>query len=165
MSEPFHQSLRSSADLTTLHHRFDAVHFIGRYRHFLQLQFVEGAVQHVAEIVPQAVHGRFGGMNFVYGEHLFAPVRLVALFERAFVHADAHAIRHVQLGYALTVVSVQTLPHLFLILCIDPRRSHTDAVVAGVVVRSHQVWKDVDVTPRLKFREVAPHAHLQRTIC
>ena len=103
-------------------------------------------------------------MNFVYGEHLFAPVRLVTLFERAFVLADAHAIRHVQLGHTLTVVSVQTLPHRFLILCIDPRRSHTDAAVVDVVVRSHQVRKDVDVTPRLKFREVAPHARLQRSV-
>ena len=164
MSEPFHQSLRSTADLTTLQYRFDAVHFIGRYRHFLQLLFVEGAVQRVAEIVPQAVHGRFGGMNFVYGEHLFAPVRFVPLFERAFVLADAYAIRHVQLGHALTVVSVQTLPHLFLILCIDLRRSHTDAAVTGVVVRSHQVRKDVDVTLRLNFREVVPHASLQRFV-
>ena len=100
----------------------------------------------------------------MYGEHLLAPFRLVALFERAFVPAAAHAIRHVQLGHALTVVSVQTLPHLFLIHCIDLRRSHTDAAVAGVVVRSHQVWKDVNVTPRLKFREVAPHACLQRSV-
>ena len=103
-------------------------------------------------------------MNFVYGEHLFAPVRLVTLYERAVVLADAHAIRHVQLGYAITVVSVQTLPHLFLILCIDLRRSHTDAAVVGVVVRSHQIRKDVDVTPRLKFREVVPHARLQRSV-
>ena len=100
----------------------------------------------------------------MYGEHLFAPVRLVALFERAFVLADAHAIRHVQLGHALTVVSVQTLPHIFLIPCIDLRRSHTDAAVTGVVVRSHQVRKDVDVTPRLNFREVAPHATIQRFV-
>ena len=100
----------------------------------------------------------------MYGEHLFATVRLVALFERAFVLADAHAIRHVQLGHALTVVSVQTLPHLFLILCIDLRRSHADAAVAGVVVRSHQVRKDFDVTPRLKFREVVPHARVQRSV-
>ena len=99
----------------------------------------------------------------MYGEHLFAPVRLVALFERAFVLADAHAIRHVQLGHAHTVVSVQTLPHLFLSLCIDLRRSHTDAAVTGVVVRSHQVRKDVDIKPRLKFREVVPHARLQRS--
>ena len=100
----------------------------------------------------------------MHGEHLFAPVRLVALFERAFVLADAHAIRHVQLGNALTDVSVQTLPHLFLILCSDLRRSYAEAAVAGVVVRSHQVLKDVDVTPRLNFREVVPHASLQRFV-
>ena len=36
--------------------------------------------------------------------------------------------------------------------------------MAGVVVRSHQILKDVDVTPRLNFREVAPHASLQRPV-
>ena len=34
----------------------------------------------------------------------------------------------------------------------------------GVVIRSHQVLKDVDVTPRLVFREVSPHARLQRSV-
>ena len=34
----------------------------------------------------------------------------------------------------------------------------------GVVVRSHQVLKDVDVTPRLVFREVSRHARLQRSV-
>ena len=34
----------------------------------------------------------------------------------------------------------------------------------GVVVRLHQVLKDVDVSPRLVFREVSPHARLQRSI-
>ena len=34
----------------------------------------------------------------------------------------------------------------------------------GVVVRLHQILKDVDVSPRLVFREVSPHAHLQRSI-
>ena len=33
-----------------------------------------------------------------------------------------------------------------------------------VVVRLHQVLQDVDVSPRLVFREVLPHARLQRTI-
>ena len=100
----------------------------------------------------------------MHGEHLFAPVRLVALFERAFVLADAHAIRHVQLGHTVTVVTVQTLPHLFLIPCSHLRRSHTEAAVTGVVVRSHQILKDVNVTPRLNFREVALHVILQRLV-
>ena len=34
----------------------------------------------------------------------------------------------------------------------------------GVVVRLHKVLKDVDVSPRLLFREVSPHARLQRSI-
>ena len=41
------------------------------------LRFVEGAVQHFTEIVDQSVHGRIGGVNLVYGEHLFAPIRHV----------------------------------------------------------------------------------------
>ena len=32
------------------------------------------------------------------------------------------------------------------------------------VGRLHQVLQDVDVSPRLVFREVSPHARLQRTI-
>ena len=116
VAEPFHQSLRSSTYLTTLQYRFHVVHFIGGYRHLLQLHFVEGAFQHFAEIVPQSIHGWFGGMNLVYREHLVALIRSIAFFELTFVVADAHAIRHAQLGHALTVVSVQTLPHLFLIL-------------------------------------------------
>ena len=34
----------------------------------------------------------------------------------------------------------------------------------GVVIRSHQVRKDVDVPPRLVLREVSPHARLQRSV-
>ena len=34
----------------------------------------------------------------------------------------------------------------------------------GVVVRLHKVLKDVDISPRLVFREVTPHARLQRSI-
>ena len=116
IAEPFHQSLRSSTYLTTLPYRFHVVQFIGGYRHVLQLHFLEGAFQHFAEIVPQSIHRRIGRMNLVYREHLFAPIRRVAFFELTFVLADAHPIRHAQLGHALTVVSVQTLPHLFLIL-------------------------------------------------
>ena len=36
--------------------------------------------------------------------------------------------------------------------------------MGDVVVRLHKVLKDVDVSPRLVFREVSPHARLQRTI-
>ena len=36
--------------------------------------------------------------------------------------------------------------------------------MGGVVVRLHQVLKDVDVSPLLVFREVSPHARLQRSI-
>ena len=57
IAEPFHQSLLASTNRTALQYLFDAVHFIDGYRHLLQLRFVEGAVQHFAEIVPQAVHG------------------------------------------------------------------------------------------------------------
>ena len=97
VAEPFHRSLRSSTYLTTLQYRLHAEHFIGGYRHLLQFQFVEGAVQHFAEIVPQSVHEWILGMNLVYREHLFAPIRRVALFELTFVLADAHANRHTQL--------------------------------------------------------------------
>ena len=114
---PFHQSLRSFAYLAALQYRFHAVHFIGGYRHLLQLRFVEGSVQHFTEIVDQSVHERIGGMNLVYREDLFAPIRHVAFFEQSLELTDAHAIRHTELGHALTVVSVQTLPHRFLILC------------------------------------------------
>ena len=116
VAEPFHQSLRLSTYLTTLQYRFHVVHFIGGYRHLLQFHLVEGAIQHFAEIVPQSVHGWIGGMNLVYREHLFAPIHRVAFFELAFVLTDAHAIRHAQLGHTLTVVTVHTVPHLFLIL-------------------------------------------------
>ena len=115
---PFHQSLRSSTHFAALQYRFFAVHFIDGYRHLLQLWFVEGAVQHFAEIVDQSVHGWIGGVNLVYGEHLFTPIRHVAFFEQSLELTDAHAIRHTELGHALTVVTVQTLPNLFLILCI-----------------------------------------------
>ena len=36
--------------------------------------------------------------------------------------------------------------------------------MGGFVVRMHQVLHDVDVSPRLVFREVSPHACLRRTI-
>ena len=61
-------------------------------------------------------------------------------------------------------VTAQALPHLFLILRTHLWRSHTDAEVGGVVVRPHKVLKDVDVSPRLVFRQVSPHAHLHRSI-
>ena len=102
----------------------------------------------------------------MYREQLFAPVRLVALFERTFVLADAHAIRHAQLGHALTVVTVHNFsatPFLdsLHLLVTEPCRCCGGG---GVVVRSHQVLKDVDVSPRLVFREVSPHARLQRSV-
>ena len=34
----------------------------------------------------------------------------------------------------------------------------------GVVVRLHKVPKDIDVSPRLVFHEVSPHARLQCSI-
>ena len=34
----------------------------------------------------------------------------------------------------------------------------------GVVVRLHQVLKDVDVSPRKVFREVSPHSRRQRSV-
>ena len=92
IAEPFHQSFLSSTNCTAFQYRFNTVHLIKGYRHLLQLQFVEGTLQHFVEIVPQATHGWIGGVNLVYREQLFAPVRLVALFERAFVLADTHAI-------------------------------------------------------------------------
>ena len=75
---PFHQSLRSPAHLASLQYRFHAVHVIGGYRHLLQLRSVEGSVQYFTEIDYQSVHGRIGGMNLVYREDLFAPIRHVA---------------------------------------------------------------------------------------
>ena len=36
--------------------------------------------------------------------------------------------------------------------------------MGGVVVRLNQVLKDVDISPRLVFREVSPHARLQRSV-
>ena len=36
--------------------------------------------------------------------------------------------------------------------------------MGGVVVRLHNILKDVDVSPRLVFREVSPHARLRRSI-
>ena len=101
---PFHQSLRSSTHHAALQYRFHAVHFIDDYRHLLQLWFVEGAVQHFAEIVDQSVHGWIGGVNLVYGEHLFAPIRHVAFFEQSLELTDAHAILHTEHGHALTAV-------------------------------------------------------------
>ena len=89
---PFHQSLRSSAHLAALQYRFHATHVIGGYRHLLQLRFVEGSVQHFTEIVDQSVQGRIGGMNLVYREDLFAPIRYVAFFEQSLELTDAHAI-------------------------------------------------------------------------
>ena len=56
VAEPFHQSLRSPAYFTALQNQFHAVQFIGGYRHLMQLQFVEDAVQHF-EIFDQSVHG------------------------------------------------------------------------------------------------------------
>ena len=107
VAAPFHQSLRSSVHLAALHYRFHAVHFIDGCRH-LQFRFVEGS--------DQSVHGRIGGMNLVCREYLFAPIRHVAFFEQSLEFTDAHAIRHTELGHALTVVTVQMLPHFFLIL-------------------------------------------------
>ena len=112
---PFHQSLCSSAHLAALQYRFHAVRFIGGDRHLLQLRFVEGSVQHSTEIADQSIDGLVGGMNHVYGEHIFTPIRHIAFFEQYLNLAYAHAIQHTKLGRALTVVTVQTLPHLFLI--------------------------------------------------
>ena len=92
VAAPFHQSLRSSAYFAALQYRFHAVHFIGGYRQLLQLRFVEGSVHHFSEIVDQSLQGRIGGMNLVYREHLFVPIRHVAFVELTIVLTDAHAI-------------------------------------------------------------------------
>ena len=72
-------------------------------------------------------------MNLVYSEYLFAPLHQVAFFEQFLELTDAHAIRHTELGNALTVVTVTALPHLFLIFCTHLCRSYADAAV-GVLL-------------------------------
>ena len=52
----------------------------------------------------------------MYREYLFAPIRHVAFFEQSLKLTDAHAIQHSELGHALTILTLQVLPHLFLIL-------------------------------------------------
>ena len=74
----------------------------------MQLWFVDGSIQHFTEIVDQSEHGRIGGVNLVYRGYLFALIRRVAFFEQSLELTDAHAIRHTELGHALTVVTVQT---------------------------------------------------------
>ena len=112
----FYQSIRSSAQFAALQNQVHGIHFNGGYQHLLQLRFLENSVQHFTEIVDQSVHGRIGGMNLVYRELLFAQIRHVAFFEQSLKLTDAHAIQHSELGHALTILTLQVLPHLFLIL-------------------------------------------------
>ena len=51
----------------------------------------------------------------------------------------AHAIADSILGRTTTVVPVQPLPHRFLIGAVHRRRSHADAAMIAVVVRTHEI--------------------------
>ena len=95
-------------------------------------------------------------MNLVYREYLFAPIRHVAFFEQSLKLTDAHAIQHSELGHALIILTLQVLPHLFLIL-----RTHLCCGGGGVVVRPHNVPLHRHVWC---FVTVSPHACLQRSV-
>ena len=86
------------------------------------------------------------------------------LFELSLSLTYAHAIVLPEFGHAFAVVTVQALPHFFLIYGIHLRRSHSYAAVVGVVVRSYKFLQCVDVARRLMFRHGSPHARLQRSI-
>ena len=95
-------------------------------------------------------------------KQFFRPVRHVTFLEVTFRLAYAHAIADSILGRAAAaVVPVQPLPHRFLICAVHRRRSHTDAAMIGVVVRTHEILQRVDVADRLVLREITPHARLQ----
>ena len=95
-------------------------------------------------------------------KQLFRPVRHVTFLEVTFRLADAHAIADSILGRAAAAdVPVQPLPHRFLVCAVHRRRSHTDAAMIGVVVRTHEILQRVHVANRLVLREITPHARLQ----
>ena len=72
-------------------------------------------------------------------KQFFRPVRHVTFLEVTFRLADAHAIADSILGRTTTVVPVQPLPHRFLIGAVHRRRSHADAAMIAVVVRTHEI--------------------------
>ena len=96
-----------------------------------------GSVKHLSEIVDQPAHRRIGGMNLTYRKDLLSPIHHVSFCLMSINLADAHAILHSELGHTLTIVTVQALPHLFLI-----RRAH-------LVIRQHTVQKCIDISHRL----------------
>ena len=102
----------------------------------------------------QTIHWWVGSVRVNNRKQFFCPVRHVPLFEVSFRFAYAYSIANSELRCADPFVTIQSLPHGFLIATGHFLRSHTDTAVIGVVVRSHKCLQDVDVSNRLGFREI-----------
>ena len=137
VTEPFHQHLASV--ITSAQLRLDTIRLVRRHDDLLQFWFVEGAVQAIAVPVDQSINGRIRTVRVDDRKQFFRSVRHVTFLEVTFRLADAHAIADSILGRTTTVVPVQPLPHRFLIGAVHRRRSHADAAMIAVVVRTHEI--------------------------
>ena len=108
--------------------------------------------------IDQTIHWWVGSVRVNNRKQFFCPVRHVSLFEVSFRFAYAYSIANSELRCAEAFVTIQSLPHGFLIGTGHFWRSHTDTAVIGFVVRSHKCLQDVDVSNRLGFREITPHS-------
>ena len=137
VTEPFHQHL--APIVTSAQLRLDMIRPVCRHDDLHKFWFVEGAVQAIAVPVDQSIHGRIRTVRVADRKQFFCPVRHVTFLEMTFRLAYAHAIADSILGRTTTVMPVQPLPHRFLIGTVHRRRSHADAAMITVVVRTQKI--------------------------
>ena len=81
----------------------------------LEFWIVECTVQFITVPIDQTIDGLVGSVRVNNRKQLFCPVRHVPLFEVSFRFAYAHSITNSELRCADAFVTIQSLPHGFLI--------------------------------------------------
>ena len=86
-----------------------------RYDDLLEFWFVERTVQFITVAIGQTIHWWVGSVRVNNRKQFFCPVRHVPLFEVSFRFAYAYLIANSELRCADPFVTIQSLPHGFLI--------------------------------------------------
>ena len=85
------------------------------YDDLLEFWFVECTVQIITVPIDQPIHWWVGSVRVNNRKQFFCPVRHVPLFELSFRFAYAYSIANSELRCADAFVTIQSLPHGFLI--------------------------------------------------
>ena len=93
----------------------NSIRLVLRYDDLLEFRFVEHAVQFSTVPIDQAIYGWIGSVCVNNRKQLFCPVRHAYFFEVSFRFAYAFPIADSELWSAAAFVTIQSLPHGFLI--------------------------------------------------